>query len=115
MLPNTALTVAGEVAIEYDANGYPLPGRRAAPPDPLPGRTLERPDHSWVLALDPGLWPVREGDHVIEPVTGREWLVVSANLLHNSLDPVVDYVRVEAEARQAGGTLPPGVNPEGPT
>jgi hypothetical protein len=114
MLPDCALAVERQPAVAYDANGYPVPGARETPTGTLPGRALERADHSWVLALDPSLWPVREGD-LVHDDTGRSWLVVSADLLQNTYDPVVDFVRCEAEIRVPGGTLPPGTNPVGPT
>jgi hypothetical protein len=115
ILANCALTVARRAPVSHDASGYPIPGARQAAPPPLPGRMMERPDHSWMLAVDPALWPVREGDLVVEPSTGREWLVVSADLLTNEADPAVDYIRCETEVRVGSSTLPPGVNPEGPT
>lgn len=115
MLPDCTLGVERQPALTFDPSGYPVPGVRQPPTDPLPGRALERADHSWVLALDPALWPVHEGDLVHDPATERAWLVVTADLLHNTYDPVVDYIRVEAEARQGGYTVPPGTNPVGPT
>lgn len=115
LLPDSMLAVERQPQVAYDPGGYPIPGARAAVTDALPGRALERPDHSWVLALDPALWPVVEGDHVLDLVGGRSWLVVSADLLQNTIDPTVDYIRCEAEIRVGSSTRPPGVAPVGPT
>lgn len=115
ILPDCALTVARMGPTAHDPSGYPIPATRTPGGPALPGRKKERPDHSWVLAVDPSMWPVKEGDLIQEPATGAEWLVVSADLLTNSADPAVDYVRVEGEIRVGVSTLPPGVNPEGPT
>lgn len=87
---------------------------------PWPGRGMEGPDvpvgqpggRSWVLAVDPEAWPLAQGDMVVEILSDavvRRWLVTSADLLHHSVDPSVNYVRVEAHARTgdtAGATLP---------
>jgi hypothetical protein len=82
---------------------------------PYPARAEERPDvaemggiggRAWVIALDPRLWPVRQGDMVVEPSTGAQWLVVTADLLANNASPDIDYVRVEAHMRTAGATIP---------
>ena len=115
ILPDCALAVSRRVGYAYDESGYPMPGAFTEPVAPLPARKVERADHSWMLALDPSMWPVEEGDRVVEPSTGAEWLIVSADLLTNTADPAVDYVRCEAEARVGQSTVPPGVNPVGPT
>lgn len=81
---------------------------------PWPGRAEEHGDvpageiggRTWVLALDPAAWPVQQGDRVVDPALGVEWVVTSADLQVNNADHRLDYVRVEAHARQAGGTRP---------
>jgi hypothetical protein len=83
---------------------------------PHPGRAEEQPDtvmhgtggRTWVIALDDRLWPVTQGDMIVDADSGVNWLVTSADLLRNNADPSVDYVRVEAHtlASASGGTIP---------
>lgn len=88
----------------------PWPGRAMEGPDTPPGQAGDR---TWVLAVDPQAWPMYQGD-MVEEVDGAgqavmSWLVTSADLMTHTLDPMVDYIRVEAHARDddtAGTTRP---------
>lgn len=105
LLVNTALGVRRLRSRQRDGHGWPQPGPGWEDPvGPWPGRTAEDTDGSWLLGLDPRGWPLAGGDLVIEPDTGREWLVLTADLLRNNLDPTVDYVRVTAHERGPHGT-----------
>ncbi len=104
-LPNTRLGVVRRAEV-YDAHGYPVPGPAQALAGPWPARSSEGADGSWVLALDPAAWPVDERTVVVEPTTGVEWTVLTADLLTNNVSPIVDYVRVTAHQRVAGHTEP---------
>lgn len=85
----------------------PLPGRAAEGPDVPRGQIGGRP---WVLAADPSLWPLAQGDLMVEVAAGgatvRSWLVTSADLLANNADARADYIRVEAHLWEAGSTRP---------
>lgn len=97
----------------YAASWGPLRG-------PWPGRGIEGPDvpagqpggRTWRLAVDPQAWPLYQDDLIVEVHRGavvRDWLVTSADLMHHSVDPAVDYIRVEANLRTgaaAGQTRP---------
>jgi hypothetical protein len=116
MLGARARTLAGADTHgdRYATSWGPLRG-------PWPGRAMEGPDvpvgqsggRTWRLAADPEAWPLAPGD-LIEEISGsgtvvRDWLVTSADLLHHSVDPAVDYIRVEAHIRTgttAGQTRP---------
>lgn len=51
----------------------------------------------WVLAVDPGLWPLAAGVELAEPAgSGRSWTVITADLRPSGFDPAVSYIRVEA-------------------
>lgn len=75
---------------------------------PGDGRASEQTDGSWNLGLDPALWPVRVGDLVIDTTVGGSWLVTSSDLIRNNYDSTVDWIRVVAQHRTAGGTEPGG-------
>jgi hypothetical protein len=106
-MPNANLGVRRRAATARDAHGAPLPGVWGAVVGLLAGRVNERADGSWALGLDPSLWPVRVDDLVISDA-GASWLVQTADLIRNNLDPSVDWVRVSAQTRTAGGTVPGG-------
>lgn len=71
----------------------------------LPGRRNEQADGMWALAVDPSLWPVRQDDLVIS-TDGATWLVATSDLIQNSEDDYVNYVRLSARLRSQGGTEP---------
>uniref|UniRef100_UPI003F491501 hypothetical protein n=1 Tax=Streptosporangium sp. CA-235898 TaxID=3240073 RepID=UPI003F491501 len=72
--------------------------------DVLPGAVVEEPPAdgeqggpgTWVLALDPAVWPVKARDLVAEPSTGRRWAVTSAKHHRHGVNSDIDWVRVEA-------------------
>ncbi|GHE31672.1 hypothetical protein GCM10017673_38030 [Streptosporangium violaceochromogenes] len=53
------------------------------------------------LAVDPALWPLDARDLVVEPGTGRQWTVVTADLRKHSAAPVLNWVKVEARPYEA--------------
>jgi hypothetical protein len=58
-----------------------------------------------VLAVDPEAWPLEQGDLVEElrdSVVAAQWLVNSADLMHHTVEPWINYIRVEAHARLSG-------------
>ena len=74
---------------------------------PWPGRAREEQDGTWTIAVDAAAWPMEPRDLVIEPSTGTEWYVTTCQLLRNTLDPVVDYVRITAMVREGTDSTPP--------
>jgi hypothetical protein len=71
----------------------------------MPGRRNEQSDGLWALAVDPSLWPVRQNDLVIS-TDGATWLVDTSDLVQNSYDDYVNYIRLTARLRSKGGTEP---------
>lgn len=115
LLANRSLGVQSRVPGAVDAHGEPSTASWGGIRGPLPGRAEEGADvaemgaeggRTWVLAVDSSLWPIYQGDLVVEPPTGASWLVVTADLLSNNAAPDIDYVRVEAHMRKAGNTVP---------
>lgn len=107
LISNATLGVRRRTDTTLDAHGFDIPTTWASVQGPLPGLANEGPDGSWILGLDPTLWPVRQADLVIGS-DGRGWLVQTADLLQNALDPTVDWVRCTALQRSPGGTEPGG-------
>lgn len=107
LLPNASLGVRRRVEGARNSHGQRVPAGWGPLVDPAPGRTNEGADATWRLGLDPGLWPVRQGDLVIS-LTGGSWLVQTADLIQNNYDSTVDWVRVTALHRTGGGTEPGG-------
>ncbi len=103
-LPNSTLGIRRRPRVR-DAHGYDVPGAPGPGVGPWPGRVQERADGTFLLALDPGAWPLERGDLVVEP-GARVWTVLTADLLENNASDVVNYVRVEAHARHSGWTEP---------
>jgi hypothetical protein len=91
----------------YDAHGFPIPGAEAAATPLYPGLARERGDGGWTLSVDEALWPIRENDVLFDD-RGTQWLAGVAEHLRNEIDPLVNYVRVDAHQRQTGGTEPGG-------
>lgn len=111
LLPNTMLAVRRRVDGVEDEHGYRSTASWGDPEGHAPGYAPEDVEggHSVVrLRLDPDCWPVAEADLVVE-IGGRErsWTVAAANLLKHSVDPTVDYVRVEGFERVSTGTEMP--------
>lgn len=115
LLANRRLRIRRRAVATRDAHG----DNSVAPWGPwtaaTPGRAVEGPDvavmnatggRTWVLALDPGLWPVHQGDLAGDADSGEEWLITTADLLTNNAAPDIDYIRVEAHGRAAAATRP---------
>lgn len=109
LLPDCRLGVRRRSVASSDAHGEPVIG----PPEPVlgpwPGRKREQPDGTWLLSVDVAAWPLRDGDLVVDPDADVAWLVSAATVLRNRVDPIVDYIRVEAQERRAGHTEPVGM------
>lgn len=89
-----------------DGHGYTVLAPTADPAsESAPGRASQAADLTWTLGVDPNLWPIEAGDTVGDDA-GQEWIVVTADLIVNNADPTVDYIRVVAHDRYAGGTRP---------
>ena len=113
LIANTHLGVKRRGAPTVDAHGFPSGGTYDVMDGPWPGLTKQRGDGGWQINLDDAAWPVREHDLIVEPVTGREFLVITADRLQNTASPVVDHIRCEARLRVSGGTQPGGPQFEG--
>jgi hypothetical protein len=117
LMASTSLGVRRRAPEGYDAHGERTMGALGSLVGPWPGRARRQQDGSWHLAVDDAAWPLQERDVVVEVVatgTGREWLVTAADVLRNTVDSTVDYVRVEAQERRPSGTEPGGgVGPYG--
>jgi hypothetical protein len=107
LMTNASLGVRRRQDAARDAHGERLPAPWGPVNGPHPGRTNETADATWNLGLDPVLWPVRQGDLVID-AAGGSWLVDTADLIRNNLDPSVDWIRVTGRHRTAAGTEPGG-------
>lgn len=96
------------------AHGDRLKGGWGPTRGPYPGWGMESGDvpagqtggRSWVLALDPKLWPVYKDDQVVDADSGQEWLVTSADLMTNSVDPAADFISIKAHLQVDGHTAP---------
>jgi hypothetical protein len=108
LLPNAQLGLRRRYEGGEDAHGADLPTGWGAVEGPLPGYQNEQADSTWVLGLDPDLWPVRQNDMVIDTDTGGSWLIVTADLVKHPIDDTVDWVRLTANQRAGGGTEPGG-------
>ena len=113
LMANRQLGVRNREPATIDGHGDLVGGGYGPLRGPLPGRAEEQPDtrgrpndRPWVLAVDPTLWPVAMHDLVIDGGSGQTWTVTSADLLANNAVNDVDYVRIEANLRTDGGTLP---------
>lgn len=114
LMADRQLGVRHRGAAVTDAHGDRVGGDWGALAGPWPGRAAEGPDvppglpggRRWVLAVDPAAWIVLQGDMVVDVDSGQEWLVLSADLLSNTVIGDVDYIRIEAHLRTADGTKP---------
>ena len=93
-------------AMDSDGDVAPIEGRGTLQ-GPWPGRARVEPDGTWVLALAPEAWPVARRDLVMDPYSGDEWIVTTAQLRRNTMDPVVDHVAVTAMIRTGTDATPP--------
>lgn len=75
-----------------------------------PGNATENGDtplgtpgsRTWSLALDPALWPVYQQDMVVDPVSGQQWQVTSAQFMPHPLFPEVEHIQVQAHQYTTG-------------
>lgn len=108
LLPNAQLGLRRRYVGATDAHGAELPAGWGEIEGPLDGFQNEQPDSTWVLGLDPSLWPVRQNDMVISADTGAAWLVTTADLIVHPVDDTVNWIRLTANQRAGGGTEPGG-------
>lgn len=108
LMPNAQLGIRRRVEGVRDSHGDRVPTGWGAMTDPLDGLLKEEADSTWIVGLDPSLWPVRQNDMVIDGATGGAWLVTTANLITHSLDDTVNWIRCTANQRGNGGTEPGG-------
>lgn len=97
LLPDRDLTVTRRGhPWRRDARGLPLPSDADAqtPYGPTPGAAREQPDGSWTLRVDPGAWPVNQGDRISDGT--RVWVVTLARLNSVPGHPDVDFIAVTA-------------------
>jgi hypothetical protein len=107
LLPNAQLGIRRRFDGGMDSHGDTVPTGWGEMTGPLDGYQQELPDSTWVLGLDPSLWPVRQNDMVISD-TGGAWLVTTADLIKHPVDSTVDWIRLTANQRSGGGTEPGG-------
>lgn len=108
LLVNASLGVRRRFDAERDAHGSPLPTGWGAVSGPEPGYLDEQSDGTWVVGLDPVLWPVRQNDMVIDGGTGAAWLLLTVDLIEHPVDDTVNWIRCTANQRGNGGTEPGG-------
>jgi hypothetical protein len=108
LLPNTTLGVRRRAEQTTDDLGDVVQGDIGPLEGPWPGLATENADGRWRLGLDPAAWPVRQYDVVEEDGTGRSWVVQTSQLLTNSADPTVNWVRIDGLQRVTAGTEPGG-------
>lgn len=102
LMVNAALAVRRRDLDGKDSHGHRVTGALGTATAPLPGRVNQGQVHGTVrIGLDTALWPVQDKDVVVEPSSGRTWLVTSAELIRNAAAPDVDYIRVEAREQDA--------------
>lgn len=116
-LPNTWLGIRRVNTDAVDAHGAPLPAQPGEATDLLPGKRAEQDTGQWQLALDPALWPVRQGDRVVAD-DGMEWVVVytkyipapplTAEEQDLGIDLDVAFIRVTGNQVTEAGTEPVG-------
>lgn len=108
LMPNAQLGVRHRIDEQTRTpHGQLLPAGWGPMFGPQQGRSNERSDGGWALGVDPSLWPVRVGDLIVS-TDGGSWLVVTADLIQNNVDHRVDWVKIDAQRRTEGGTIPGG-------
>ncbi|WP_433513739.1 hypothetical protein ACQP2T_61020 [Nonomuraea sp. CA-143628] len=107
MLANTRFAVR-RATVTVDAHGMRSASDWAPAGPGRPGRIVVEPAEdgerdgpgAWALGVDPAEWPLRARDLVVEPSTGREWVVTTAERRAHAVDASVDWLRVEGSLRQ---------------
>lgn len=106
LMPNTTATIRRRGEHGYNSMGERVQGGFEPPAgDPLPALIEQRGDGGWALAVDDDLWPVREGDAILD-AQGRVFIIRTADLLQNVYDSTVNYVRCEGLHVSDDGTEP---------
>jgi hypothetical protein len=105
LMPNSRLGVRRRTEGGLNAHGERLSEGWGAIPAFEDGLTEEGPDAVWQMGLDPSMWPVRQGDLIVSS-TGQSWLVQTADLLTNSFDSTVNWIRATALLRVGTYTIP---------
>ncbi|SDH67123.1 hypothetical protein SAMN05421505_12021 [Sinosporangium album] len=103
ILPTTLFAVR-RATVTVDGHGTRSPSGWGAPGRERPGRIVAEPAEDgerdgpgmWVLAVDPAEQPLRARDLIVEPSTGRRWVVATADARDHAVDPAVDWIRVQA-------------------
>lgn len=57
---------------------------------------------TWRLACDPRLWPVAQQDMILDPDSGQQWQVTSAQLHTSPVAPWLNWIAVEAREYDSG-------------
>jgi hypothetical protein len=104
-MPNASIALRRRSDGTLDPHGHPQPAGYDEPTAALPASIREQPDGSWLLLLDPGLWPVRAYDLLVG--AGSQWLVTTSHYAANALDNTADYLRCTGQ-QQTIGTEPQG-------
>lgn len=111
LLPNTTLAVRRRADGAEDAHGYRTTASWSPPQGAGPGwapEDVQGGQEAVRLRVDPLCWPIAERDLIVEiGGAARQWTVRDALLLKHSVDPIVNYVRVEAFERAVAGTEAP--------
>lgn len=108
LLPNAVLGLRRRIDGARDDHGSPLPTGWGSLDGPADGYLNEQTDATWIVGLDPTLWPVRQNDMVIDTSNGAAWLVDTAKFAKHPYDSTVDWIRCTARQRGNGGTEPGG-------
>ncbi|MGA4995968.1 hypothetical protein [Nonomuraea bangladeshensis] len=106
MLATTRLAVR-RATTTVDAHGTGSASGWAPAGVERPGRVVVEPAEDgerdgpgvWVLGVDPAEWPLHARDLVVEPSTGREWVVITAERRSHGVEPSVAWLRVEGALR----------------
>ncbi|HEY1668521.1 MAG TPA: hypothetical protein VGG54_22750 [Trebonia sp.] len=110
IMANRQLAVRARI-VRNDSHGDRVAAGFGDPGQAYPGLAQEQGDtplgtpgdRTWVLDLDPAVWPVAQQDMVVDTVSGQQWNVTSAQLMTNVLMPFINHVRCEARL-YAGGS-----------
>lgn len=102
LMVNAQLGVRKRRPDTTDPQGFIVKGALGSQSGPWPGRVNQRSVHGPVsIGLDVAAWPLEPQDVVVEPATGRTWLIVTAELIRNAAEDDADYVRVDARQQDA--------------
>lgn len=105
LMPNTSATVLRRQEAGFDEHGERVRNGFVAAGAMHPARVRQRGDGGWAIGVDTALWPVRQGDLILDE-QGYTYLVETSDLITNNVRSDVDWVRVAALVRSAGSTTP---------